>query len=104
MLCLWLSDAKACRADGGSSLFMFVVRVVLGNVFVCRKPTQFRKPPCTGAKCHRDDCMDQAHQPFFHSVLGTHKSDDVRLIFREFVVYEKSQAYPEFLVEYERQQ
>jgi len=98
-----LTDPKYERADGQTSLFMFVVRVLLGNVFICRKPTPFRKPPCTGQNCHKDNCVDLSHQPSFHSVVGTHGSDDVRLIFRDFVIYETSQAYAEFLVEYERQ-
>jgi len=103
MLCAVFLDPKSQRADSNATLYMFVARVVLGNVFICRQPTAFKKPPCTGQNCHRDDCTDQSHQPFFHSVIGTHKSDKVRLIFREFVVFDRSQAYPEFLVEYERQ-
>ena len=98
-----LSDPKTARADSSATLCMFVTRMVLGNVFICRKPTAFRKPPCTGKDCHKDNCVNQSHQPFFHSVVGTHKNDNTRLIFREFVVYDLSQAYPEFLVEYERQ-
>jgi len=98
-----LSDPKTQRADSKESLYMFVVRVILGQVFICQKPTPFKKPPCTGQSCHKDNCTDQSHQPFFHSVLGTHKDSNTRLIFREFIIYERSQAYPEFLVEYERQ-
>jgi len=98
-----LSDPKTDRADSKAVLYMFVVRVVLGNVFICKKPTPFRKPPCTGPNCHKDDCKHPSHQPFFHSVVGTHKDDSTRLIFREFVIYDRNQAYPEFLIEYERQ-
>jgi len=103
-LCTLISDPKDKRTDGSNALYMFVVRVVLGHVFICRKPSQFQSPPCTGQNCHRDDCSDPSHQPLFHSVVGTHKGESQRLIFREFVVYDLSQAYPEFVVEYERQQ
>jgi len=98
-----LSDPKTHRADGKESLYMFIVRVILGNIFICRTPTPFRKPPCTGQDCHKDNCTDQSHQPFFHSVVGTHKEKNTRLIFREFIIYDRHQAYPEFLIEYERQ-
>ena len=81
---------------------MFVNRVLLGHPFVSQKPSQFRKPPCTEITCGKDDC--KAGHVSSDSVIGTHKDGGVELIFREFIVYQLQQCYPEFLVEYERKQ
>ena len=87
---------------------MFVVRVLLGNAFICDQPQQWRRPPCISPGCLKDDCVDASHGGIYDSVIGTHRVDpstgqQVALFFREFVVYEKAQCYPEYLVEYERQ-
>jgi hypothetical protein len=100
------ADERTNRVGAGQPLNMIVVRVLLGNTFVCDKPQQFRRPPCTFAGCLQDNCSDKAHGGlFFDSVLGTHRVEPShqRLIFREFLVYDKTQCYPEFLIEYIRQ-
>jgi hypothetical protein len=75
----------------------------LGHAYVCTKPVMLVKPPCTFPGCNSDKCTDAGHRgEFFDSVIGTHRSNGERLIFREFIVYDSSQCYPEFLIEYER--
>ena len=96
---MYLADDKNKRVGTGKSLKMFVARVLLGRTFVGRQPQQFRKPPCTS--CYSDRCTTRNHRSSFDSVIATHK-DAGRLIFREFVIYDLSQSYPEFLVKYER--
>jgi hypothetical protein len=75
---------------------MFLVRVLLGQTFVnsSRDPPKFQRPPCTQFQevlCH---CPSTHH---YDSVL-----DDAGRLFREFVVYEQCQCYPEYLITYER--
>jgi len=79
---------------------MFIARVVLGHAYISRQPQRFRKPPCLS--CNSDGCVNQNHHSS-DSVIGTHRDSGVtRLNFREFIVYDLKQSYPEFLVEYER--
>jgi len=92
---------KDRRARNGTSLYIFLARVVLGRVYVCQSAKQYKRAPCS---CNDDKCKDTSHRASaYHSVLGTHKDPSTRLKFREFVVYEKSNSFPEFLIEYVRQ-
>ena len=103
LLCV---DAKTSRSRAGQPLYLFVSRVLLGNAFVCSTPTSYKRPPCSHHGCPSVNAATpcEAHAGVtFDSVLGTHRDGHTRLIFREFVVYEKSLSYPEFLVEYVRQ-
>ena len=99
---LYLADDRNNRVGTGKSLKMFVARVLLGRTFLGRQPQQFRKPPCTS--CYSDSCTVRNHHNSFDSVVATHKGagGTTRLLFREFVVYDLTQSYPEFLVKYER--
>jgi len=83
-------------------LKMFFARVLLGRTFIGRRSQPFCKPPCTS--CYRDRCVDRSHRGCFDSVIATHKAGvgTAPLLFREFVVYDLSQSYPEYLVKYER--
>ena len=78
---------------------MFLMRMVLGESFLCtaRDPHKYRRPPCANTKHLRDDCLETSHGSF-DSVIGQAK----RLLFREFVVYESDQCYPEYLISYDR--
>jgi len=81
---------------------MFIGRVVLGHAYVSQHQQQFSKPPCT--TCFSDRCVRRNHRSSFDSVVATHKDagGTAPLMFREFVIYDLSQSYPEFLVKYER--
>ena len=99
-------DAKTSRSGAGQPLYVFVSRVLLGNSFVCSTPTPYKRPPCSHAGCASvsgaTPCESHAGVTY-DSVIGTCRDGRTRLIFREFVVYEKTLSYPEFLVEYVRQ-
>ena len=95
---MYVADDRKNRTDGDH--YMFVARVLLGNSYICGTPTKYQRPPCTAPGCHKEDCND--HYQRFDSVIGTGRNDGSRLLFREFVVYDKAACYPEFLVTYVR--
>ena len=76
---------------------MLLVRMILGDSYLCsdQNPYKYRRPPCANMKHLRDDCTDSSHGSF-DSVIGQSR------MFREFVVYEKDQCYPEYLINYNR--
>ncbi|KAK0062248.1 hypothetical protein Bpfe_008349 [Biomphalaria pfeifferi] len=95
------SDQYADSND--SKLTMILCRVVLGNVFLCEPNSEFvtnpvkklYRPPCTRCLETRCNCEKQT---LFDSVMG-----DGQFPFREFVVYEGSQIYPEYIITYVRE-
>ncbi|KAL3878804.1 hypothetical protein ACJMK2_031132 [Sinanodonta woodiana] len=90
------TDAKQARTIGEKK--MFLMRMVLGNIFVCtdQNPHKYKRPPCK--TCMLDDCSNALHtEGHFDSVVG-----DMGKLFREFVVYEKNQCYPEYIITYVR--
>ena len=100
-----LEDNKTQRAANNQPLYMYVVRVLLGNAYICKTPQKFKRPPCADPTCNAQDACT-THNIFFDSVIGTHRPANVgggRLMYREFVVYKPDQCYPEYLVEYVRQ-
>ncbi|XP_052078750.1 uncharacterized protein LOC127716566 isoform X3 [Mytilus californianus] len=69
---------------------MFLVRACLGDVFRTKDDqTLLKRPPCK--KMCKKICTK--HDEFFDSVLG-------EFCPREFVVYEKAQCYPEYVIKY----
>lgn len=91
---LLLSDYKANRSN--ENLKMLLVRMCLGDIFVQSEPTSYKRAPCKA--CWKDKCTCTLNE-FYDSVVG-----DGRWNYREFVVYEKTQLYPEYIITYERQQ
>ncbi|XP_069130993.1 protein mono-ADP-ribosyltransferase PARP15-like isoform X2 [Argopecten irradians] len=90
------TDHKQQRSNGSKK--MLLVRMLLGNMFVCNdaNPTKYRKPPCRKTSCLRDNCTNgHGH---FDSVVG-----DGHWLFREFVVYTAEQCYPEYVITYHRE-
>jgi serine/threonine protein kinase len=81
--------------------YMFLCRVALGQPFSTPKEhRQLRRPPCLEG--HFDEPCSHRR---FDSLLATTKATDSAsflLKFREFVVYDKMQCYPEYLIEYMR--
>lgn len=69
---------------------MFLVRACLGDIYeTTNDENHLRRPPCKN-KC-KTICTK--HDEFFDSVLG-------EFCPREFVVYEKAQCYPEYVIKY----
>eukprot|EP00928_Gymnodinium_smaydae_P063480 TRINITY_DN4703_c0_g2_i1.p1 TRINITY_DN4703_c0_g2~~TRINITY_DN4703_c0_g2_i1.p1 ORF type:complete len:2551 (-),score=465.08 TRINITY_DN4703_c0_g2_i1:84-6608(-) len=82
------------KADTRDWRPFILCRVVLGNIMYCdaRDPVPIRKE--LEAACRPGG-------PGFHSVLGDREK--VRKTFREFVVYDNHQVYPEYIVWYKRE-
>ncbi|XP_071168768.1 protein mono-ADP-ribosyltransferase PARP15-like [Mytilus edulis] len=78
---------------------MILTRMLLGEIYVTDQPQSFQRPPCK--TCKKDKCCDSSHnargQGFFDSVVV-----DGQWNFREFIVYNSSQCYPEYIVTYKR--
>ena len=71
---------------------MFLIRMCLGDVYLTGSGGGFRRPPCK--KCSNPTCT--THQALYDSVVanGGAFSD------REFVVYDRNQTYPEYIIWY----
>ncbi|BFZ14792.1 hypothetical protein BsWGS_17831 [Bradybaena similaris] len=98
------TDSRSHRAAPETTLYMILARVLLGNVFLCdhnhpsvasKQSIKLTRPPCV--QCLKDICTC-AKQELFDSVMG-----DGKWIFREFVVYDRFQCYPEYLISYQRE-
>ncbi|XP_052278979.1 uncharacterized protein LOC127877306 isoform X2 [Dreissena polymorpha] len=90
------TDDPTSRTYGqGKVKKMFLMRMLLGQCFVCddQNPTKYKRAPC--CTCFSDVCKQ--HLQRFDSVIG-----DNQKLFREFVVYDNGQCYPEYLITYER--
>ena len=74
---------------------MFLVRACLGRMFTRNKSKRFKRPPCRERDCKSDEC---AHEDRYHSIV-----EEEKFIFREFIVYEGCQVYPEYLITYDRE-
>lgn len=77
---------------------MFLMRFLLGHMYLTEKPNKYKLPPCY--HCRKDGCRNQSHQGY-DSVVGVKQQSGG--LFREFVVYEKDQCYPEYLITYTRE-
>ncbi|XP_078580934.1 uncharacterized protein LOC144864598 [Branchiostoma floridae x Branchiostoma japonicum] len=78
---------------------MFLVRVTLGRLFVGPDDgtaRNYTRPPCTVHGCARFDC---SHVGRFDSVIG---GTSKHKMFREYVIYDRFQAYPEYVITYSR--
>lgn len=77
-------DTKGCHP-------MFLMRMCLGDIYMTsRSAAGIRRPPCK--KCGRQMCT--SHQEIYDSVVANFMA-------REFVVYDRSQSYPEYLIWYQ---
>ncbi|KAH9523254.1 hypothetical protein Btru_066214 [Bulinus truncatus] len=97
------TDDKFQRSPNGTNLKLILARMLLGNVFICdenhklvvqKVGRKFKKPPCMSCSedlCH---CVNTDH---FDSLMA-----DGKWLFREFIVYESSQIYPEYIITYQR--
>ncbi|XP_052283056.1 protein mono-ADP-ribosyltransferase PARP15-like isoform X2 [Dreissena polymorpha] len=86
------SDSKNARRSTG--LTMFLVRACLGNICRVTDCRRIRRPPCTDFSCNNHECQ---HVIRYDSVVS-----EEQFIFREFVVYDGSQVYPEYVINYDR--
>ncbi|XP_062597376.1 uncharacterized protein LOC134258807 isoform X2 [Saccostrea cucullata] len=80
------ADTSNQRQNVG--LKMFLVRVLLGKIYVAISPHKYKLPPCM--TCLTDGCINKQHEHFDSVVADIHGK-----IFREVIVYNSHQCYPE---------
>lgn len=71
---------------------MFLIRMCLGDVCVSKNNVSYKRPPCK--KCGKEICF--THVECYDSVMA----DGGAFADREFVVYDRYQSYPEYLITY----
>ncbi|XP_045203469.2 uncharacterized protein LOC123556646 isoform X2 [Mercenaria mercenaria] len=98
----YADEKTARRAGQGIPRNMFLIRMVLGNSYLCNdlNPPKYRRPPCTS--CYKDDCKDTKHARHKYGHMFDSVVADNGKLFREFVVYDNALCYPEYLITYER--
>ncbi|CAG5131329.1 unnamed protein product [Candidula unifasciata] len=91
------TDDRDDRDPHGTELTLLLCKVLMGNAFMCGKydAEKWKQPPCM--KCGRSKCR-HGWQHRYDSVLGSGHG----MLFREFVVYDGRQCFPEFIIKYER--
>ncbi|XP_064618024.1 uncharacterized protein LOC135482115 isoform X2 [Liolophura sinensis] len=81
---------KSLGGGGGGKTCMFVVRAVLGNCFKTNNQGNYVRPPCMVSSCNDQiNCLQ--HGDRYDTVVGSAG-------FREFVIYDSAQCYPEYLI------
>jgi hypothetical protein len=82
---------------------MFLTRVCLGAPFISNNQLSgLRRPPCVEA-CESGRACGHVR---FDSVIGEKRGNDRRAClekYREYIVYDRNQCYPEFLIRYVRE-
>ncbi|CAH1781386.1 unnamed protein product [Owenia fusiformis] len=98
------ADSKDARSEGEKH--MFLMRALLGNIYVADVTKQYPRPPCIEYNNGCPEPCKESHQ-MYDSILIVNRppkhTNQGRLLFREFVLYGENLAYPEFLITYERQ-
>lgn len=87
------TDDKNHRIKVG--LKMILVRMLLGNIFVANNAQLLKLPPCK--TCLHDNCTIENHEHFDSVVVNIPNK-----LFREFIVYDAPQCYPEYIITYNR--
>ena len=84
---------------------MFLTKVILGHSYIAQRgDSQMKRPPCVH---HCTGKCEHKKSEFYDSVMGTHVIDRKtnklrRLLFREFIIFEKRQCYPTYIITYVR--
>ena len=87
------SDEYVRQPSPSNTYKMIISRVCMGNYYTTQESmNNIRRPPCIEG--HIDPCSHLRHDSVYFN--GTRKN------YEEFVVYDRNQCYPEFVVEYER--
>ena len=86
-----LKSDEYTQPDGENLFPLLLCRVVLGKVNLCLE----KNPWPHGAEL-RESCVSGP----FHCVLGDREA--VHGTFREFIVYDSHQVYPEYIIWYEK--
>jgi len=92
LLMFYFADPKDKRKTKDRK--MLLIRLILGHIYVAKKDKKFKIPPCK--QCMKPSCKRSAHRPYDAVVA------DGPWLFREFVVYDRTQCYPEYVITYDR--
>ncbi|XP_013413660.1 uncharacterized protein LOC106176001 [Lingula anatina] len=91
-----IKEAKRKKTNRGmKELKMFLVRACMGRPYLTREKKQFPRPPCTVKGCMQVKCTHTSH---FDSVIADVSTE----LYREFIIYEKTMCYPEYIITYDR--
>jgi hypothetical protein len=82
-----------CTPDTNGEYSIFLCRVLLGR--------QIHHTPANMSQQRRPPEIPHANSRVYDSVVG--KSNASNSAYREFIVYDRNQCYPEFLIKYKRQ-
>lgn len=89
--------------DCNGTAYMFLSRVTMGNIAHINKGQgQRKRPPCV--KEIKGECNGVCNHIRFHSLLAEKGPGCYLKKYREYIVYDRNQCYPEYLVEYRRVQ
>ncbi len=88
--------------DEAGLCYMFLSRVVLGNSFVAlSEMINLRRPPCTTAGCDDPACLHPRHDSVTGEIEANFPTAQLKR-YREFIVYDRQMAYPEWLIVFKR--
>jgi hypothetical protein len=94
-----------CVPDAKGSCFMFVVRAAIGTPHrTLEDMNDLRRPPCLQGhtEIKGQYCIDHPRaDSVFAPTTSTHPGACLKR-YREFIVYDGAQSYPEFLIEFKR--
>jgi len=104
---------QKCSCDASEIIYsMILSRVCLGNPYVCNdykfwsltKDDRQKNRSENYSPIPQEGCTACTHPIIreHHSVYAEKNQDGLRLFNREFVVYDKRQTYPEFIIYYKR--
>jgi hypothetical protein len=92
--------------DTNGVCYMFLTRVCMGNIAHIKKEQSSRKrPPCIKEITLTGDagrCNGLCSHPRYHSLLAEKGDNCFLKKYREFIVYDRNQCYPEYLIEFKR--
>lgn len=93
-----------CVPSRKGTCFMFLVRAVIGTpATVLQSMNNLRRPPCVKghSELHGQFCKDARCDSVMAPTTSTHSGAFLQK-YREFIVYDRAQCYPEFVIEFKR--
>ena len=92
-----------CMPDNGGTCFMFLVRASLGTAVETRVPRNgLRRPPCVNGDFDGAGRPTICSHPRADSVVAPFGPGCFLQKYREFMIYDRHQVYPELLIEFKR--
>eukprot|EP01117_Protostelium_nocturnum_P011939 TRINITY_DN4368_c0_g1_i1.p1 TRINITY_DN4368_c0_g1~~TRINITY_DN4368_c0_g1_i1.p1 ORF type:complete len:634 (+),score=161.77 TRINITY_DN4368_c0_g1_i1:256-2157(+) len=99
-----ISKSAICTCGTSITYTLLLCRVILGDVHIAKTYDEAIYKGTTNAPARRPPVKRQETHELFDSILGesTMHDKNAHLKFREMVVYNRSQVYPEYIVHYKR--